>query len=144
MSFGYAPWSCGRRAGMSPRFSVRKAPAPSLARAVGLAGVFEGGGEPLRIASRVLELQAVDGQHFRADLEASFIVEMTIETWLVDASVLSNRTPPAFISNRWSMRFAVDQCQFVDLSPEEAFKILLSTGNYVPRKMLDAAPAPVS
>src|SRR5438270_2874113 len=41
MSFGYAPWSCGRRAGMSPRFSVRKAPAPSLARAVGLAGVFE-------------------------------------------------------------------------------------------------------
>jgi uncharacterized membrane protein len=26
----------------------------------------------------------------------------------------------------------IDQCLFVEMTPEEAFKVILSTGNYVP------------
>lgn len=34
---------------------------------------------------------------------------------------------------------AKEKCQFVDISPEDAFKILLSTGNYVPQNLIRAA-----
>jgi uncharacterized membrane protein len=33
-----------------------------------------------------------------------------------------------------------DKCIFPDISPEEAFKVILSTGNYVPHALADAIP----
>jgi len=37
-----------------------------------------------------------------------------------------------------------EKCQFVDVSPEEAFKVVLSTGNYVPRAIGEATKVLIS